>query len=172
MVERFNPVYNSVEQVKNCVTSMLPGEVITEARIAIVIGHNGINFVSSTDWRLTTASGMKRVFTFSPRPQYPNFLECVSGVSYSGKQENFKVLPDEKGKQRSSIVLVNGKGYRFKPGKALKIYVEPGEVFVATDCLVSCIEKDGMRIYQVRTDENTLYGKLGEDGRASQFADF
>ena len=80
--ERFNPIYNNVTQVKYCAESML-GEKMVKAEIAIVIGHNGRNFVSSTDWRLTTASGKKRILPFGIQPQYPNFIECLAGVEYA-----------------------------------------------------------------------------------------
>ena len=79
--EAFLPVYNSVSQVKSCTSSML-GEEVVNAEISIVIGHNGRNFVSSTDWRLTTSSGRKRIFPFTIHPQYPNFVECVAGMGY------------------------------------------------------------------------------------------
>jgi len=165
--ESFNPVYNDAEQVKKCAEFWL-GEEIVEAKVAIVIGHNGMNFVSSTDWRLTTARGTKRIWTFSVRPQYPNFLECVAGVSYSGEQGKFKVLPDED-EPRSAVVVMGNKRYDFAPGKALKIYVEPGNRFIATDCFVECHDNGmGPRVYYIIPQEETLYGKLDAQGKISQ----
>lgn len=166
MKETFNPVYNNAEQVKECVSFL--GEPIKDARIALVIGHNGLNFVSSTDWRLVTESGIRRIFTFSARPQYPNFLECVAGVSYSGQQGQFTVLPDKEN-PRGAVVVMEGKRYSFEPGEALKIYVDPREKFIATDCMVIC-EDDGIhpRVYRIITDEDTLYGRFDEKGRICQ----
>lgn len=167
MKETFNPVYNSVEQVKNCVSFML-GEPIKDAKIAVVIGHNGMNFISSTDWRLTTESGIKRILPFSMRPQYPNFLECVAGVSYSGQQGQFTVLPDKEN-PCGAVVIMDGKRYTFAPGEALKIYIDPKEKFIATDCQVLTEDgEDGVRIYQVETTEDTLYGRFDENGRICQ----
>ena len=93
MKEMFNPAYNNVEQVKRCAYFMILEE-IKEARVAVVIGHTGRNFVSSTDWRLTTESGAHRILPFSVRPQYPNFVECVAGVKYEVKNGKFCVTPD------------------------------------------------------------------------------
>ena len=167
MKETFNPVYNNAEQVKKCVSFML-GEPIKDAKIAVVIGHNGMNFISSTDWRLTTESGIKRILPFSVRPQYPNFLECVAGVSYSGQQGQFTVLPDKENPQ-GAIVIMDGKRYWFAPGEALKIYVEQGKKFIATDCQVLTEDgEDGVRIYRVETNEDTLYGRFDENGRICQ----
>jgi len=167
MKETFNPVYNSAEQVKKCVGFML-GEPIKEARIALVIGHNGMNFVSSTDWRLTTESGIKRILPFSMRPQYPNFLECVAGVAYSGQQGQFTVLPDRRENFRT-VVIVDGKPYSFNAGEALKIYIEPDcQKFIATDCAVMYQETQLTRVYRVITNEDTLYGRFDENGRICQ----
>ena len=166
--ETFNPVYNQIQQVKNCVSYML-GEVITEARIAIVIGHNGRNFVSSTDWRLTTESGNKRILPFAIRPQYPNFVECVAGVAY-GVLENgqFYVQPDNAESAKPAEVYMNGQTYNFNPQEALKIYVKPESIFIATDCLVECVETKDKRTYHIMTDQNTVLGQLDEKGRISQ----
>ena len=166
MKEPFNLVYNGVEQVKRCAGVMLSEEV-ADAKIAIVIGHNGVNFVSSTDWRLTTGSGIKRILPFSIRPQYPNFLECVAGVSYSGQLEKFTVLPEVKNPKPAQVIIGN-EVYDFAPGKALKIYVKPNSRFIATDCLVECEETSDLRIYRVIVDETTLYGYLDEKGGISQ----
>ena len=165
--ETFNPVYKDVEQVKKCVAYML-GEEIEEAKIAIVIGHNGKSFVSSTDWRLTTVSGKKRIMPFSVRPQYPNFLECVAGVKYSGEGAKFSVHPDRK-RPRGAIVEVDGEKYVFAPGETLKLCVKPNSRFIATDCTVVC-EDDGIgaRVYRIETDEDTLYGLLDNNGGISQ----
>lgn len=165
--ETFNPVYNQVQQVKDCVSYML-GEPVEEARIAIVVGHNGRNFVSSTDWRLTTKSGNKRILPFTMRPQYPNFVECVAGVEYGVHGEQFFIQPDKLLFAKSAEIFLNGKTYKFKPREALKIYVEPENTFIATDCLVECTEMKDKRVYRILTDENTLLGKLDKDGRISQ----
>lgn len=168
MQETFNPVYRDAELVKKCVGFLLPSESIKEARVAIVVGHNGMNFVSSTDWRLETESGIRRIFTFSPRPQYPNFLECVAGVAYSGRQGRFTVLPDEEN-PRGAVVIMDGVEYPFEPGKALKIYVEPDSHFIATDCMVEFDDNSGKgnRIYRIITNEDTLYGELDAEGHIS-----
>ena len=166
--ESFNPVYNNIEQVKNCASHMLLGEAVVEARVAIVIGHNGRDFVSSTDWRLTTQSGTKRILPFSIRPQYPNFLECVAGVRYWGQNALFSVCPDADDNRHEAIVEICGKQYHYGFGEALKIYVNPGENFIATDCAVVCEELEKVRIYRVITNDNTLYGNLDENGRISQ----
>ena len=165
--ENFNPVYNNVEQVKECTSYML-GEKVTDARIALVIGHNGRNFVSSTDWRLTTQSGAHRILPFSMRPQYPNFLECVAGVSYECKQNQLNVTPDSEGKKLKAVVVVNGKRYEFAPGEALKIYAVAGVKFIATDCAVEYAESENERFFSVITDEQTIYGLLDDNGRISQ----
>ncbi|MBR1605922.1 MAG: hypothetical protein IJ660_07465 [Alphaproteobacteria bacterium] len=167
MTETFNPVYNQVQQVKDCVSYML-GEPIVEARIAIVIGHNGRNFVSSTDWRLTTQSGNKRILPFAMRPQYPNFVECVAGVAYGVQNEQFYIQPDKLMFAKSAEVYINGQAYNFNPREALKIYVSPKSTFIATDCLVECVETKEKRIYHILTDDNTLFGQLDEKGKISQ----
>ena len=169
MTESFNPVYKREALVKDCVSHMLMGEEIESARVAIVVGHNAMNFVSSSDWRLVTKGGTRRVLTFSVRPQYPNFLECVAGVSYSGQAGKFCVLPDKEN-PRGAIVEMDGQQYVFKPGEALKIYVEPGSRFIATDCEVVYDDNNGIgeRIYRIVTHEDTLYGRLDEDGCISQ----
>jgi len=173
MLETFNPVYNNIEQVKKCTGFML-GEEMSDAKIAIVIGHNGRNFVSSTDWRLTTVSGLKRIFPFSIRPQYPNFVECVAGAKYEVKNDMFSIIPDGKGIYPSNvtvkraIVTIEDQSFAFAPGEALKIYVKPGEKFIATDCDVTCEEQEKVRIYRIIPNEQTLYGKLDSKGSISQ----
>ena len=173
MNETFNPVYNNIEQVKKCTGFML-GEEMKDAKIAIVVGHNGRNFVSSTDWRLTTLSGLKRIFPFSVRPQYPNFVECVAGAKYDVKNDGFSIIPDGRGLypanaiKKSAIVIIGEQSYTFAPGEALKIYVKPGEKFIATDCDVTCEEQEKVRIYRIIPNEQTLYGKLDEKGSISQ----
>ena len=173
MQETFNPVYNNIEQVKKCTGFML-GEEMKDAKIAVVVGHNGRNFVSSTDWRLTTASGMKRILPFSVRPQYPNFVECVAGAKYDvNKDGQFSITPDGRGLYpqsviKSAIVIIGKQSYTFTPGEALKIYVNPGEKFIATDCEVVCEEQEKVRIYRIIANEQTLYGKLDEKGSISQ----
>jgi len=173
MQETFNPVYNNVEQVKKCTGFML-GEEMKDAKIAIVIGHNGRNFISSTDWRLTTVSGLKRIFPFSVRPQYPNFVECVAGAKYDVKDGMFSIVPDGGGLYPANVpvkkatVIIDKKTYSFAPGEALKIYVKPGEKFIATDCDVTCEEQEKVRIYRIIPNEQTLYGKLDKNGSISQ----
>lgn len=160
--ESFNPVYHSVEQVIRCTSTAK--EPVVDAQVAVVIGHNGRDFVSSTDWRLTTKSGRKRIFPFSIRPQYPNFLECVAGVAY--KRGKYSVITEEDDKPAK--VMIGEKVYEFAPGKALKIYAEPGHRFIATDCAVEYQETPCERIYRVVIDEDTLWGKLDEDGTISR----
>ena len=173
MQETFNPVYNNCEQVKRC-TGFLAHEEMIDAKIAIVVGHNGRNFVSSTDWRLTTLSGLKRVLTFSARPQYPNFVECVAGAKYEVINGMFSIIPDGIGLyptnviKKSAIVIIGEQSYTFAPGEALKIYVKPCEKFIATDCDVTCEEQEKVRIYRIHPNEQTLYGKLDEKGSISQ----
>jgi hypothetical protein len=173
MQETFNPVYNNVEQVKKCTCFMLCEEM-KDAKIAIVIGHNGRNFISSTDWRLTTVSGLKRIFPFSVRPQYPNFVECVAGAKYDVKDSMFSIVPDGGGLypantiKKGAIVIIGEQSYNFAPGEALKIYVNSGEKFIATDCDVTCEEQEKVRIYRIIPNEQTLYGKLDEKGSISQ----
>ena len=165
--ENFNPVYNDVEQVRRCTTFML-GEEVVEAKIALVIGHNGRNFVSSTDWRLTTASGTHRILPFSVRPQYPNFLECVAGVSYENKNGQLYVVPDDEGKRLGAVVEVLGKRYRFSAGEALKICADANTQFIATDCAVEYEVHENERVFRVIPDEQTIYGLFGADGKISQ----
>lgn len=184
--ESFNPVYNNVEQVKDCATYML-GEEVIDARIAIVIGHNGRSFVSSTDWRLTTISGAHRILPFSMRPQYPSFLECVAGVRYSYNNRRITVEPDcadsvfgfdsfgiprgtaiRKMREKGAVVKINGESFTFVAGKTLKIYVEPDSKFIATDCVVKCQELAHERVYEVLPDEYTLYGFLDKEGKITQ----
>ncbi|MBQ8465773.1 MAG: hypothetical protein IJ545_07180 [Alphaproteobacteria bacterium] len=160
--EQFNPVYNNVEQVKKNAEYLL-GEKVTDAKIAIVIGHNGRNFVSSTDWRITTESGNKRILPFSIRPQYPNFVECVAGMRYDVYKELFTIIPDS---QNKVSVMLEDKVYSFNRGEALKIYIEPDSKFIATDCLIEYNEN--RNFYRVLTDENTAYGKLDKNGNISR----
>lgn len=168
MKEQFNPVYNSVEQVKSCAGYML-GEEIVDARIALVIGHNGRNFVSSTDWRLTTESGAHRILPFSMRPQYPNFLECVAGVSYRMQDDQLVVLPDSISKEmKYAVVNIGNRTYTFKVGDALKVYVEPNSHFIATDCAVLYSENHLARVFDLVTDNNTVHGFLDDSGRISR----
>lgn len=165
--ENFNPVYNKVKQVKDCASFML-GEEVVDARIAIVIGHNGRSFVSSTDWRLTTKSGAHRILPFSMRPQYPNFLECVAGVGYEYKLGQLHVLPDAPEKRLGAVIELAGKRYTFESGKALIIYVQPDSKFIATDCAVEYEERQNERVFRIIENENTLYGVLDSEGRISQ----
>lgn len=176
MKEKFNPIYNNVEQVKNCVFFMISEQII-DARIAIVIGHNGRNFVSSTDWRLTTESGAHRILPFSVRPQYPNFVECVAGVNYEVKNGKFCVTPDctcmapkaaDRIKEKRAVVKIGKKTYKFNAGEALKIYIEPNSTFIATDCMVKYEDHEHERIFEIITDENTKYGFLDSSGQISQ----
>ncbi len=160
--EQFNPVYNNVEQVKKNAEYLL-GEKVTDAKIAIVIGHNGRNFVSSTDWRITTESGNKRILPFSIRPQYPNFVECVAGMRYDVYKELLTIIPDS---QNKVSVMLEDKVYSFNRGEALKIYIEPDSKFIATDCLIEYNEN--RNFYRVLTDENTAYGKLDKNGNISR----
>lgn len=165
--ENFNPVYNDVEQVKRCATFMLNEEVV-EAKIALVIGHNGRSFVSSTDWRLTTASGAHRIMPFAMRPQYPNFLECVAGVSYENKNGQLHVVPDSDENRLNAVVMLQGKWYRFSAGEALKIYADVNSSFIATDCSVEYEEREDVRIFRVITDEHTVYGSFDNNGKISR----
>ncbi|MBR6327653.1 MAG: hypothetical protein IKR60_02115, partial [Alphaproteobacteria bacterium] len=152
-------------------------EQITDARIAVVIGHTGRNFVSSTDWRLTTESGAHRILPFSVRPQYPNFVECVAGVSYEVKNGKFCITPDsicsspkatDMIHEKGAVVKIGGKNYRFKPGEAIKIYVEPNSRFIATDCKVVCTETKSERIFELMPDEETKWGFLDDAENVSQ----
>ena len=180
--ETFAPLYNSVEQVKECAFFMIQ-EKIKEARVAIVIGHNGKNFVSSTDWRLITESGVECVLPFSARPQYPTFVECVASVNYLLKNGKFCVMPDYVGKpfphtafgwsqsaaeqlirEKTAVVKIGDEIYHFKAGEKLIIYVEPDSRFIATDCAVKLKERGSIRIFEVVTDENTKYGLLNKAG--------
>ena len=162
IAEKFNPVYNNVEQVKANAEYLL-GEKVVDAKIAIVIGHNGRNFVSSTDWRITTEKGNKRILPFSIRPQYPNFVECVAGMRYDVYHEIFTIIPDS---QNKVSVMLEDKVYSFNRGEALKIYIEPDSKFIATDCLIEYNEN--RNFYRVLTDENTAYGKLDKNGNISR----
>ena len=164
IVEKFSPVYHEVEQVKRCA---ILGEPVVDVQIAIVIGHNGKNFVSSTDWRLKTKSGAERVFTFFIHPQYPNFVEVVSGVHYFLSRNDFFVQPDVPEHKKDAIVIMDGKEYHFGIGEALKIYVEPNSKFIATDCVVWYRETDTTRIYSIMTDSLTAYGYLDNKGNVS-----
>lgn len=167
--EAFNPVYNNVAQVKNCAESML-SEKVSKAEIAIVIGHNGRNFVSSTDWRLTTASGKKRILPFGIQPQYPNFIECLAGVAYAvDKKGRFFVTPDEDGCEKAAVVIMpDGSRFDFAAGQALKVIVQPEQRFLATDCAVEYEDAAGVRTYRIIADEQTLYGLYDSEGRASR----
>ena len=155
--------YNNEDQVKKCVEHML-GEKVREVRLALVIGHNGTDFVSSTDWRVTMESGQEYILTSSMQPQYPNFLECKAGVSYEKGKYSIITAEDDK----SAKVFIGGSIYCFRPGEALRIYVQPCERFIATDCAVECEETEQERTYRVITDENTQYGYLDDKGRISQ----
>ena len=163
IAEKFNPVYNNVEQVKANAEYML-GEKVVDARIAIVVGHNGRNFISSTDWRITTETGNKRILPFSISPQYPNYVECVAGMRYDVYHEMFTIIP-EPDKSKVTVVL-DDKEYSFSRGDALKIYIEPNSKFVATDCLVEYDERKN--VYHIITDENTAYGWLDAKGHISR----
>lgn len=165
--ETFNPVYNNIEQVKKCAAFML-GEEVVNARIAIVVGHNGRDFVSSTDWRLTTQSGNKRILPFSMRPQYPNFVEVVAGVKYEVTENGFQILPDTPLFKKAAKVIMGLQEFVFRPGEALKIYVEPGRRFIATDCQVTVEEDDMMRIYTIHEDYPVVFGFLNGKGSISQ----
>ena len=168
MFESFNPIYNREDQVKRCTTSMLAEEVV-EAIPVLVIGHNGRNFVSSTDWRITTKSGNKRILPFGIRPQYTNFVEVVSGVKYEATDDGFSITPDVKSSQKSSRVIIDNKEYFFEPGKVLKICINQGSHFIATDCMVACTEDDNMRTYTIIQDEKTIVGYFGNDGMISRY---
>lgn len=163
IAEKFNPVYNNVEQVKANAEYLL-GEKVVDAKIAIVIGHNGRNFVTSTDWRITTEKGNKRILPFSIRPQYPNFVECVAGMRYDVYHEIFTIIP-EPDKSKVTVVL-DDKEYSFSRGDALKICIESDSKFVATDCLVDYDENKN--VYRVITDEDTAYGWFDAKGHISR----
>ena len=164
--ETFNPVYNNVEQVKRCAAIML-GEDVIQAQIALVIGHNGRNFVSSTDWRLTTQSGHKRILPFSMRPQYPNFVEVVAGVKYEVTENGFQILPDHLLFRKGAKVVIGGEEYDFNPGEALKLYVQPNNKFIATDCPVTVEEQENERVYTIHAEYSTVYGFLDKKGSVS-----
>lgn len=165
--ETFNPVYNNIEQVKKCAAFML-GEEVVEAHIAIVIGHNGRNFISSTDWRLVTKSGNRRILPFSMRPQYPNFVEVVAGTKYEVTEEGFRILPDAPTLKKSAKIVVGSSEFTFKPGEALKIYAQPNDKFIATDCPVTVEENEKMRTYTIHVDSQVIFGFLNEKGSISQ----
>ena len=165
--ETFNPVYNNIEQVKRCASFMLNEEVI-KAEIAIVVGHNGRNFVSSTDWRLTTQTGNNRILPFSMRPQYPNFVEVLAGVKYEVTENGFQILPDAPSFKKSAKVVIGLEEYNFKPGKVLKIPVKLNNKFIATDCEVTVEETETERIYTIHTDYPAIFGFLNEKGSVSQ----
>lgn len=163
--ELFNPIYREVEQVKRCANL---GERVVDARIALVIGHNGKNFISSTDWRLVTESGAERIFPFFIHAQYPTFVECISGYHYFTMRGLFFVQPIATVLAKPAVVVVGDKKQYFRIGEALKIYVEPNSKFIATDCVVTCEENDEYFIYTVVPDDNTQYGYLDENGCASK----
>lgn len=168
MFESFNPIYNREDQVKRCAASML-AEKVVEAIPVLVIGHNGRNFVSSTDWRLTTESGKKRILPFGIRPQYTNFVEVVSGVKYEVTDDGFSITPDTKSSQKSSRVIIDDKEYFFEPGKVLKICIQQGNHFIATDCMVTCTEDDYTRTYTIIKDDKTFMGHFDDDGMVSRY---
>lgn len=164
--ENFKPVYNNVDQVRRCAFFML-GEEVKEAHIAIVIGHNGKNFVSSTDWRLTTQNGYERILPFNIQAQYPNFVEAIAGVQYEVTDNGFQILQDAPLFRKSAKVILGPKEYSFKPGEALKIYVQPNSKFIATDCRVTLEEQDTVRIFTIHMDCSTSFGFLNEEGCVS-----
>lgn len=167
--ETFLPVYNSVSQVKSCAGSML-GEEVVNAEISIVIGHNGRNFVSSTDWRLITSSGRKRIFPFTIHPQYPNFVECVAGTAYIvDERGRFAVVPDAEGQEKAAVVIMpDGEEYNFAAGQAVKITVALDTRFLATDCMIEFSETADTRVYKIVPDETSLYGICDSNGSVSR----
>ena len=192
--ESFNPIYNEVGQVRHCASSMLCGAKIKNVNIGIVIGFNGTEFVTSTDWRLETEDGMKQILPFSIQTQYPSFVECKAGIQYSQFQGSVMVLPDgngvkkdtiyvrnnetnsfvpvealvvdNKSEPKEAIILLDSKEYHFVPGEDLIIKIDPEEKFLATDCPVECTETKKTRIYTINT-KNAKYGIL-KDGKISQ----
>ena len=66
------------------------------------------------------------------------------------------------------MVKIGEKTYHFKPGEALKVYVEPNSRFVATACNVVCTETQNERIFELVTDEETKWGFLNATGDVSQ----
>lgn len=165
--EFFNPIYNETAQVKRCVESMLR-EPVASVELGIVIGFNGQEFVTSTDWRVTTESGLKQILPFTIQTQYPSFLECKAGTLYTLFEGNILVLPDGKDvkeaqvvetakPRKSAVVIIDDESYRFEPGEDILIKVNPEKQFLATDCFVECEEQPDCRIYKVKTDDAT-YG--------------
>ena len=144
------------------------GEDVIQAQIALVIGHNGRNFVSSTDWRLVTSQGNRRILPFSMRPQYPNFVEIVAGVKYEMSENGFRILPDTPLFSKSAKVIIGDREYDFKPGEALKIYAQPNSKFIATDCPVTVEERENERVYTIHAEYPTVYGFLDKKGSVSQ----
>ncbi len=167
MYEAFNPIYNAFDQVKSCTEYML-GENVIDCQVTIVIGFNGCNFVTSTDWRLTT-DHHKRIMPFCIHPQYPNFMEVIAGVSYTpDKNGRFEVRRDNPGEEKNAIIrMPDGKEYFFTAGKAVKIKVDPSEKFLATDCMVEVEETADCRIFTVLVDDTTGWGIM-ENGHISK----
>ncbi len=168
MFEQFNPVYNEVGQVLRCAQSMIAEEVI-KAEITLFIGHNGKDFVSSTDWLLTTETGRKRILTTSVRPQYPNFVEVMAGACYSINDRGFfEIRADMEGAEKKAVILLpDGTRQEIAPGHPVRYTIPIGSRFVATDCHVICREEDEARVYEICEDERTQYGFLNIDGRIS-----
>ena len=163
MLETFNPVYNDAEQVIRCAQAMI-SEPVEKAEITLFIGHNGKDFVSSTDWLLTMQSGRKRILTTSVRPQYPNFVEIMSGAAYSVDERGFfEIKADPVGAEKKAVILLpDGTRKEIKPWKPLRITIPPKSNFIATDCHVICHEYNKERVYEVCIDQDTLYGYVDD----------
>lgn len=166
--EAFNPIYNAFEQVKQCSEYMLKENVI-DCQVTIVIGFNGRNFVTSTDWRLTT-DNHKRIMPFFIHPQYPNFMEVIAGVNYTpDKNGRFEVRCDKPGKEKNAVIkMPDGKEHFFPAGKAVKIKIDSSEKFPATDCAVKLEETEDCRIFTVLPDETTDWGIM-ENGKICRY---
>ena len=163
MFETFNPVYNDAGQVIRCVQTMI-AEPVEKAEITLFIGHNGKDFVSSTDWLLTMQSGRKRILTTSVRPQYPNFVELMAGAAYSVDERGFfEIKADPVGAEKKAVILLpDGTRKEIEPRNPVRMIIPPESKFIATDCHVICKEFEQVRIYELRADKDTQFGYVDD----------
>lgn len=156
----FLPYYNEKKQVSNC-TSYHIGQEVKDTKIYLSIGHNGKEFISSTDWISTDADEEEYVLPFCAQAQNPTFLTLQAGVNYTVNE--LKILEAKADYKKTVLVMPDEQTYEFAPGEPVRVLISEGcERFIASDCAVKIEETEETRTYFVLTEEDTKYASYME----------
>jgi len=162
-------VYTNAQQVVDCVASMLGVDPkACSAELKMVIGWNGTDLISSTDWHITYPGGCC-ILPPCISPQYPTF----AGLHVTQYVSNFMLLREDDVKpvkvsflNSYEQVIYNKEldsynqvifNKKFEP---IAITFREGDRIILSDCEVICERRKDHWNYNVLNYEDTIYGKF------------